>query len=561
MTATTVLILTAEMVLLTTAIAIYLGGAFSQSSRPWAWIAAAGIVLAGAALWLWGGERVQGSGFGVQNLSSNAAPDPTEDLKPQGPSPKPQDLRPKSQASPICHDSLAHYGRWLTLALGAVLVLIAWKPLATGGTPEYVGSLLLTIAGTMLVAVAGDLVLLFVGLELISIPTYILLYMGRRDAARQEAAAKYFFLSVLASAMFLYGLSFLYGAAGSTNLAEIRAKLAHPEMLPGGFDVLAGIALVLVFAGLSFRVSAVPFHFYAPDVYQGTTHANGALLSVVPKAAGFLALVRLVLMAMPAMDWQVGNLPHELPHAAWRACQMIGAVAILTMTLGNVVALWQDNLRRLLAYSSIANAGYMLIGVAVGVAAAGAPSRWDGIGALFFYLCAYAAGTLGVFAALTHLGRTRQPVEAVDELAGLGRTHPLTAACMAVCLFSLTGLPPAGGLWGKFFVFGSALSVQGDADGSLRTWFIALTVIGVLNAAIAAFYYLRIVGVMYFRSPLAAPRAEGGRGPWLAAVLCSLVVLALGVYPGPLISASNAASPREETRSKPPELANAPRSP
>jgi NADH-quinone oxidoreductase subunit N len=433
---------------------------------------------------------------------------------------------------PVLPDPLAQYARWLALALGGVLVLIAGKPLATGGTSEYLGSLLLVIAGLMFVAGARDLVLLFVGLELISIPTYVLLYMGRRDAGSQEAAAKYFYLSILASAMFLYGLSFLYGAAGSTQLAEIRAKLLHSENLPAGFETLARVALVLIVAGLCFRISAVPFHFYAPDVYQGTIHANAGLLSVVPKAAGFVALVKLVLVAMPDMT----------PHA-WRIAL---ALAVITMTLGNVVALWQDNLRRLLAYSSIANAGYMLIGLAAGLATADATRAadwWDGIGAMLFYLCAYSAGTLGIFAALAYLGREQQQVEAVDELAGLGRTHPWVAGCMALCLFSLTGLPPAGGLWGKIVVFGSALSVQAGTGGPQRPWFIALAVIGVLNAAIAAFYYLRIVGVMYFRAPLATPRAEGGRGALLATLACTLVVLALGVYPGPLIQASNMASP------------------
>ena len=366
----------------------------------------AGLVLAAAALWRWGGGPATGG--------------------------------------PLLADPLAWYGRWLSLAVGAILVLMTMRPLTAGGTSEYLGTLLLAVAGVMLVAEAGDLVLLVVALELISIPTYILLYLGRRDAACQESAAKYFFLSILASAMLLYGLSFLYGTTGSTQLPVIRMVLADAENMPGGFGSLVKVAMVLVFAGLSFRVAAVPFHFYAPDVYQGTTHPNAALLSVLPKAAGLLALVRLVLVAMPCME-----------SYAWKIALVL---AVATMTVGNLLALWQDNLRRLLAYSAIANAGYLLLGLAVGLAtasSAGGPlGRWDGVAAMLFYLCVYAAATLGAFAALVCLGRDRQQVEAVQELAGLGRTRPLLAGCIAVFMFSLAGLPPLGGLWGKLLVFG-----------------------------------------------------------------------------------------------------------
>ena len=222
------------------------------------------------------------------------------------------------------------------------------------------------------------------------------------------------------------------------------------------------------------------------------------------------------------------------------------ALAVATMTVGNLLALWQDNLRRLLAYSAIANAGYMLMGLAVGLAtasSAGGPlGRWDGVAAMLFYLCVYAAATLGAFAALVCLGRDRQQVEAVQELAGLGRTQPLLAGCIAVFMFSLAGLPPLGGLWGKLLVFGSALNVGMHGDGSLRPWFLAAAIIGVLNAAVAAVYYLRVVAMMYFRSPLATPKPQGGAGAWTATIACAAVVLALGVYPGPLVQASLKAS-------------------
>ena len=453
----TLSLLSAEIVLLVTAVAIYVAGAIIAAPRLWAWLAGGGLALAAVALWQWGSTTDPGG--------------------------------------PVLSDPLALYGRWLALGAGAVLLLLAWRPLRGGGTAEYLGTLLLAIAGVMLAAEAGDLILLFVSLELISIPTYILLYMGRRDAACQEAAAKYFFLSVLASAILLYGLSFLYGTAGATQWSAIRAALGDPRALATPLGPLVKVALVLIFAGLSFRITAVPFHFYAPDVYQGTSHGNAALLSVLPKAAGLLVLVRWVLLAMPCADAY-----------AWRIALVL---AVLTMTLGNTLALWQDNLRRLLAYSSIANAGYMLVGLAAGLATAGRAVQWDGIAAMLFYLVVYAAATLGTFAALIYLGGEGKEVESIEELAGLGRTRPAVAATVALLMFSLAGLPPLAGLWGKLLVFASALAVPADAEGGQRWWFLVAAVIGVLNAVVGAVYYLRIVAVMYFRPPLAAPKARG----------------------------------------------------
>jgi NADH-quinone oxidoreductase subunit N len=518
--------LSAEIVLVVAALAIYLGGAFSTSQKVWAPIALGGLVLAAASLWSCGGNAryMEHRVAAKRQAYSLSAIIETSEL-----------ARQAAKTTPVIADPLSAYGRWFALGVGAIMALMAWRPLATGGTPEYLGSLLLVIAGLMLVASAANLVLLFVGLELISIPTYILLSLGRRDPAGQEAAAKYFYLSVLASAIFLYGLSFLYGTTGTMQLS---GPLRQSTEL-AGFGLLSKVAMVLVIAGLCFRITAVPFHFYAPDVYQGTIQANAALLSVLPKAAGLLALVRLIVLGMP-----------EMGPSAWK---IFLALSVLTMTLGNVLALWQENVRRLMAYSSIANAGYMLIGLAVGLApgsgrqACMVGGMWDGIGATFFYLCVYAAATLGTFAVLAYLGRPRQQIESLEELAGLGRTRPAAAAALAVCMFSLAGLPPVAGLWGKLMLFGSALNVQ---EASVRPWFIALAIIGVLNAAVAAYYYLRIVSLMYFREPLATPRPEGGPGAYVAALLCSLAVLVLGFYPGPLMKGCVAAGREQGAPSK-----------
>jgi NADH-quinone oxidoreductase subunit N len=491
MSTSTVYFLLPEIVVIAAAVLIYIAGAFLRTQKAWSLIALVGIILSMVCL-----------------------------------------CRQQSTANcgVLLNDGFTLYIRWLTLVLGLLLVLLNFRPLINGGTPEAIGSLLLVIAGGMLVVSANDLILLFVALELISIPTYILLYLGPGDVGCQESAAKYFFLSVLSSAILLYGFSFIYGVTGTMNLDGIRTAFSSLQDMPKGYDNLAKLALLLTFAGLSFRLTAVPFHFYAPDVYQGTTNSNAALLSVIPKAAGLAVLVRLVWAAMPGVGL-----------FAW---QITMVVAILTMTLGNTMALWQKNIRRMMAYSSIAHAGYLLIGLAVALAAGnGPPSSWNGIAAMLFYLCVYAAATLGTFAMLEYLGHPARRVEDIDELAGLSRTRPVSAAMIAVFMFSLTGIPPLAGFWGKLQIFGSALNVDAGAGGNLRIWFAILAIIGVLNAAISAGYYLRIVGVMYFSPPAAMARAEGGSGALPTAGLCTLLIIILSLYPRPLLKASNQALP------------------
>lgn len=492
----TISLLAPEIVLVAVAVAIYVAGVFFPANKAWSWLALGGLIIAAMAMAI--------------GTSSPAASGPLE------------------------MDGLAYYVRWLGLGVGALFVLLASRPLATPGTSEYLGSLLLIVAGMMLVAGARELILLFVGLELVSIPTYILLYLGRRDVGSQEATAKYFFLSILASAIFLYGVSFLYGATGSTDLRTIHERLMGVGAEPGGMKSLVLVALVMVYAGLGFRIAAVPFHFYAPDVYQGTTHENAGLLSVVPKIAGMMALARIVALGLAPVE-----------SSPWRIALVL---AVLTMTLGNVMALWQDNLRRLLAYSSIAHAGYMLIGLAAFMATLpGAAGSWDGLGALLLYLLVYALATIGAFAALACLNHGEKQIDAVDELAGLGWTggwlRPVLAVLIALFMFSLTGIPPLAGFWGKLSVFASALSV-GGSNPEVRSWFIGLAVIGVLNAAISAGYYLRIVGAMFFRLPLATPRIRtDSAGPFLAAVLCGMLTLLIGLAPKLWMQDANNASP------------------
>jgi NADH-quinone oxidoreductase subunit N len=429
---------------------------------------------------------------------------------------------------PVVCDGLSLFVRGLALATGMLLVLSTSSAGTHNSRPEYVGSLLLAVAGVMLAASANELILVFLGLELVSIPTYIVLYLARHDAASHEATAKYFFLSILASAILLYGFSFLYGLAGTMELPRIAERLG--AMPAENAARLARLALVFVFSGLGFKLTAVPFHFYAPDVYQGTSNANAALLSVLPKAAGLAVLVRIVAMSMPGLT------PYD-----WR---LVMAVSLVSMTLGNILALWQDNLRRLMAYSSIAQTGYLLVGLSAGLAGH-APAGWDGTGAALFYLAVYVPATVGTFAALVYLGREERQIDSVDQLAGLGRTHPWAAAAIAVCMFSLAGIPPLAGFWGKLTVFGAALAVPARSTGaSPQPWLVALAIAGVLNSVVAAAYYLRVVAVMYFRAPLAAPKAEGGPGAWTATLACVALVLAIGFYSGPLLQAAIQAAGR-----------------
>ncbi len=368
-----------------------------------------------------------------------------------------------------------------------------------------------------------------------SIPTYVVLYLARGDRASQESTVKYFFLSILSSGVLLYGFTFLYGLTGTTDLVEIRQILLAGDDTLGAGRLFGRLALVLIFAGLGFRITAVPFHFYAPDVFQGTSNLNAGLLSVLPKIVGFTALVRLIAIAMPGYEV-----------LAWRVAIVL---AVLTMTLGNVLALWQDNIRRMLAYSSIAHAGYMLIGLAVGLAAnmedVSSVPLFEGVGSTIFYLVVYGVSTAGVFAALTALGEPDKQVDLLDDLAGAGKAHPFVAGCIAVFMFSLAGLPPLAGFWASCrcssVPWGSMLRpVATRAICVSGSW--ALAIVAALNAAIAAAYYLRIVGVMYFRSPLTTLAGEGGRGARVALTASVVLVVLMGLAPGRLQSGANQAA-------------------
>jgi len=433
-------------------------------------------------------------------------------------------------AGPLAADALARMIKVLAVATGIVLVLLSWNNVPDDQAAEYHACLLVIIGGLALTAAANDLIMLFLALELISIPTYVLMYLPRRDSAAQEAAVKYFLLSVFSSALLLFGFSYLYGMGGTTNLPALYSAL---QGVPGSRELagLAAVALLMIVAGLGFRITAVPFHFYAPDVYQGTPTVVAALLAYVPKVAGFVALLRVLGFVLPGENGSrtsIGGLglSDQVPLLLW-------FLAAVTMFLGNILGLLQDNLKRLLAYSSVAHSGYMLIALAVApyLHRAAGP---DAVEALLFYLVAYGLMTVGAFAVIAYLSTPQRPVETVDDLAGLSQSHPGIAACMAIFMFSLIGIPLTAGFTGKLMIFFGAMAVPAPQHAWL---FRVLALLGMLAAAIGAWYYLRIVAVMYLRTavePLAPrPRLAGKLTLWI----CAILTIGLSVPPEWLLQA------------------------
>jgi NADH-quinone oxidoreductase subunit N len=520
-----------EIILLLFATGIFVVGAFLPGREGWSWLAAGGLLLAGVALYQQ--EHNPEAAQSAIATFSNVAADGSGGTTSTGSA--------AAFSGSLAIDEFSSVIRWSVLALGLAVVAIASRTVTGSLVTEFLGSFLLMIAGLMLVAVAKDLVLVFVGLELVSIPTYVILYLGRGGTSAQEATTKYFFLSILSSGLVLYGFSFLYGVAGSVDLTAAARALMAPAGDAPRMVIFAKIAMVMIFAGLGFRITLVPFHYYAPDVYQGTSHLNAGVLAVVTKIAGLTALVRIVVAGLAGPEQSL----HQLAGFGWEVALTL---SLVTMTLGNLVALWQQNIRRLLAYSSIAHAGYMMIGVAVALAVAGGAggtATVDGIGAMMFYVLVYAVATLGAFALLAWLGDgDDRQVNTVDDLAGLWRNHPWAAAVMSIFMFSLSGLPPFAGFWGKLALFLGAMGIDaGGAEPSvgIRPWFLALAVVGVINAAISAGYYLRVVSVMFFRPSLSVPGAQGGVGAAATAISCAGLVIALGFNPAAPLDAANSA--------------------
>ena len=389
----------------------------------------------------------------------------------------------------------ARYVKILSSAIGVMLVMLAWPSDrdATGGPAhhfgqeagEFYGLMLLSIAGIFFVAGANDIMLLFLGIELASIPTYIMVSISRPLPVAQEAGVKYFFLGAMAAALMLFGFSYLYGTTGTTRL-DLIAATVHPDT---GYSPWLVLAIVFLILGFAFKMAVVPLHFYAGDVYQGAATPVTAFLSFVPKISGFVALIK-VLFAVTGGTW----------HLAPQIVKLLWILAALTMTVGNVLGLVQINIKRVFAYSSIAHSGYMLVGITALVSATSYEVQATALQGVLFYLTAYGLMNIAVFGVLILLpGRSSQPAtsaETFDDIAGLGRQHTLLALAMAVSCFSLIGIPLTIGFFGKFFLI-------------LPAWKANLTglvVILVINAAISAGYYLRIVGALFLAPEKSGPR-------------------------------------------------------
>ncbi|HWZ30303.1 MAG TPA: NADH-quinone oxidoreductase subunit N [Bryobacteraceae bacterium] len=397
-------------------------------------------------------------------------------------------------------DGFATFFRVLVIAVGMLAIFGSTEYLRRENHPggEFYALILFSVMGQCVMATANELIMIFIGLEISSIASYILAGYLRDDSRNNESALKYFLLGSFATAFLLYGIAWIYGFTGSTNLLEIRRQLegvGAPSLL------ISGTAAALMFVGFGFKISAVPFQIWAPDVYQGAPAPVSAFLSVGPKAAAFAILLRTYLTAFAPISE--------------RWVPVVWVCALATMIVGNFAAIQQSNIKRLLAYSSIAHAGYVLVAVTA--------HSEVGSAAAMFYLAAYAFTNFGAFAVVTHVARKGERFTKIEDFAGLAQRQPAMAAMLTIFLLSLIGVPLTGGFFGKFYIFKAAL------DANL-VW---LTILGLLNSAVAAYYYLRVLVVMYMKDPEAGGEALPAAGPALKIAVygSAIATLILGIFP------------------------------
>ena len=401
----------------------------------------------------------------------------------------------------IVVDGFTTFFRTLVIAVGILTVVLSLHYIQRErpGSGEFYPLLVFSVAGQCLMAAGNELIIIFIGLEISSIASYVLAGYLRDDPRSNESGLKYFLLGSFATAFFLYGVAWIYGATGATNLQEIGDIIAKPEIRPP--LIIAGTSVALMLVGLAFKVAAAPFQVWAADVYQGAPAPVTAFLAAGPKAAAFAVLVRILMVGFDAVG------------AAWEPVLWI--VALATMTIGNFAALVQDNIKRLLAYSSIAHAGYVLVAVTAHSEA--------GSAAVMFYLAAYAFMNVGAFAVVTHVARAGERRLSLDDFAGLARREPAVAGLFTIFLLSLIGIPLTGGFFGKFYIFKAALESR----------LYLLTVLGLLNSAVAAYYYLRVLVAMYFREPAEGEAVAEPVTPGVSFVLwfSAGATLLLGIFP------------------------------
>jgi NADH-quinone oxidoreductase subunit N len=465
-----------EIILGLVALALMMAAAFAgdRSARLLTWLGVAAFVV--ATLFIPGLDDFGGSGFGGLFIA----------------------------------DAFAAFSKVLVYLAAAVAMIAASSWFSREGSyrAEYPVLILLSAVGMGMMVSAGDLMTLYVGLELQSLAAYVLASFQRRDSRSAEAGLKYFVLGALASGILLYGISLLYGFTGSTLFSDIAGAIGTELASEEGLSTGTLFGLVFVLAGVAFKVSAVPFHMWTPDVYEGAPTPVTAFFASAPKVAAMALLTRVAISALGPAFFE------------WR--QIIIFMALASTVLGGVAAIGQANIKRLLAYSSINNVGFALIGLAA--------ATQDGVASVLFYMAVYVVMTLGSFFVVLQMRDERgEPVETIASLSGLSRSRPLLAAAMAMFMFSLAGIPPLMGFWPKFFVFDAAVAAD-------LTW---LAAVGIATSVIGAYYYLKIVKVMYFDEP--APLFEPGRDRVAGVViaLCALFVSPIGYL---LIAPIDAAS-------------------
>ncbi len=387
-------------------------------------------------------------------------------------------------------------------------LLIAHRFLHAKGIarPEFYPLLMISTAGMMIMANTTDLIVMFLGLEIMSVPLYVMAGFARRSLESNEAGIKYFIMGAFASAFLLMGIAFVFGASGTTDL---RRLIADCHFIISNYQLYLYLGVSLILVGFGFKVAAVPFHTWVPDVYQGAPTPVTAFFSVGPKAAGFAVLLRIFAIGFTEIE--------ALGTVFW-------VLAVLTMTVGNIMALRQENVKRMLAYSSIAHSGYLLVALAVG--------GEDAISAAVFYLVAYAMFNLGAFAVVTLLETRSGCKSDFPELNGLSRANPYLAAVLALFMFSLAGFPPTVGFVGKFYIFSAAI----------KAGYIWLTVIGVMNSFLSVYYYLRVIKAGYLDQPEGAFISVRYSPAILLALLITAVgTLGLGLFPQHLLEISQSA--------------------
>ncbi|HRK19146.1 MAG TPA: NADH-quinone oxidoreductase subunit NuoN [Hyphomicrobiaceae bacterium] len=395
-------------------------------------------------------------------------------------------------------DGFARFVKIIVCIASAATLLLSFNDMREGKYLKFEYPVLVVLAtvGMMMMISANDLISLYLGLELQSLALYVMAAFKRDDVQSSEAGLKYFVLGALSSGMLLYGASLVYGFAGSTKFADIATVALQPA---AGRNIGLIFGLVFILVGLAFKISAVPFHMWTPDVYQGAPTPVTAFFAAAPKAAAFALLTRVMVGALGGMKPQ------------WQ--QVIVFISIASMILGAVAAIGQINIKRLLAYSSIANMGFVLVGLAAASA--------EGIEGVLVYLAIYLVMTLGAFAVVLGLRTEKGGVEEIEDLSGLSQTNPGAALAMALMMFSLAGIPPLAGFWGKYYVFLAAVKAQ--------LW--PLAVLGVIASVIGAYYYLRIIKVMYFDEPKVRFRPVA-RSEGFVMVAASLIVV-FGFLPFP----------------------------